>query len=155
MGVNNRSLTLFVLNWPAWVGRHCSVPNTSYLLSGPISSLLAHHSTIWQLTESWYLSVPVYAIHCSGSDAEMVDEEGIDVTAVMGNKSKKRKAGGEPGEDGEAGTPAAKPKKERVRMGHSLLMPAQTAYHTSWRSHNMPAVSIHCRQSAPWAQIQP
>eukprot|EP00878_Enallax_costatus_P023141 GHUV01024603.1.p1 GENE.GHUV01024603.1~~GHUV01024603.1.p1 ORF type:complete len:609 (+),score=227.34 GHUV01024603.1:931-2757(+) len=52
----------------------------------------------------------------SADDAEMVDEEGIDVTAVLGNKGKKRKADGQPGDDGQsAGTAATpKPKKERA-----------------------------------------
>lgn len=46
----------------------------------------------------------------ASSDAEMVDEEGIDVTAVMGNK-KKRKADGDAA-DGDAAA-AAKPPKVR------------------------------------------
>lgn len=44
----------------------------------------------------------------------MVDEEGIDVTAVMGDKPKKRKAEGEPEGDQAADGVSPKPKKERV-----------------------------------------
>lgn len=67
----------------------------------------------------------------SDDDAEMVDEEGIDVTAVMGKKGKKRKADGEPGEDGEAaGTPAPpKPKKEPVRFKRLACMKCMRMLH--------------------------
>ncbi|WIA31627.1 hypothetical protein OEZ86_002510 [Tetradesmus obliquus] len=49
----------------------------------------------------------------ASSDAEMVDEEGIDVTAVMGNK-KKRKADGDAA-DGDAAAAAKPPKQKKPK----------------------------------------
>lgn len=47
----------------------------------------------------------------------MVDEEGIDVTAVLGNKGKKRKAAGQAGEEGDSAgaAPTPNPPKKRVK----------------------------------------
>eukprot|EP00882_Tetradesmus_deserticola_P011967 GHRQ01012666.1.p1 GENE.GHRQ01012666.1~~GHRQ01012666.1.p1 ORF type:complete len:645 (+),score=367.82 GHRQ01012666.1:668-2602(+) len=62
----------------------------------------------------------------ASSDAEMVDEEGIDVTAVMGNK-KKRKGGGDAADGEAAAATSPKPKKQKKEKKEKKEKPAADA----------------------------
>lgn len=78
-----------------------------------LSMLSAYHSLQINLAALDILCLLCVLCFCSddgSSDAEMVDEEGINVTAVMGGK-KKRKAAGEEGQ-----AAAAEPKPPKVRF---------------------------------------